>query len=291
MSVGLKIAYNVLLIFIFHRKRQWIQLCSRYQLNDDRICQLNHQAPSPRMYLNLCYRLLASHEHTHRGRTEEWFVINPKDEIESFSIIQDLKSFSYFDSSQLRKKAESSRGLRMRSAFSTIVPVRDTKECAAPLLNALTDITLVDKCSENGAYSELWPFEDKDRKIFLNHRIAMLLRKKRNWRENCLSLLPGKSCGVPQAFCSLNLLGTGWRLRRRSLGGLGAESILKTFENQELRFRMHEMLKPGIVADRAHKGDLFYCRIPFSLTPGELQKFLDLFYRVLHCSWWEFSFG
>ena len=75
----------------------------------------------------------------------------------------------------------------------------------------------------------------------------------------------------------------GWRLKRRGLGEWDSESLVKTFENQELQFMIHEILKPGVIADIDHKLDNFYLRIPFSLSSGDLEKLLDLFFRVLQC--------
>ncbi|XP_054752974.2 uncharacterized protein LOC129258768 [Lytechinus pictus] len=265
-------------------KIQWNKLCELFGLKEKYRNHAESLPLVPFLYQNLCYRLQACLRR--RECSQQWFVMNPKDEIESFNIAQNLTSFSFFDSTQLWRRAESSWQIRLRSALSSVVPLRKLKECDTKFLDATTEHMLLGGVSQtDDAFADLWPFLDSEKKAFYNHRIAMLLRKRRKMREKCLSQDSGFECGMPLQFCSLNLLGSGWKVRRRlpqTFKGVSTDaSKIADIKNFELKCSLQELLRPGLLRDFSQEAEPICLRTPIDINPKDLQIVQDFFFRFL----------
>ncbi|XP_011676490.1 uncharacterized protein LOC588301 isoform X2 [Strongylocentrotus purpuratus] len=191
--------------------------------------------------------------------------------------------------SLLWRRAESSRHIRLRSALSTVVPLRRLKACDARFLDAATDHMLLGGIAQkDDSFAELWPFLESEKKAFYNHRIAMLMRKGRKGREKCFSQVSGLECGMPLQFCSLNLLGSGWKVRRRvvqafedTTKGTNAAIKIGGIKNSELRCSLQELLRPGLIRDFSQEAEPICLRTPINMIPKDLEIVKDLFFRVL----------
>nr|XP_054752535.1 uncharacterized protein LOC129258257 [Lytechinus pictus] len=72
-------------------KIQWNKLCELFGVKEKYRNHAESLPLVPFLYQNLCYRLQACLRR--RECSQQWFVMNPKDEIESFNIAQNLTSF------------------------------------------------------------------------------------------------------------------------------------------------------------------------------------------------------
>ncbi|XP_071476229.1 uncharacterized protein [Diadema antillarum] len=259
-------------------KTIWSQLCLKHGLETEKMRELECRTPVPRMYENLCFRLVMTHRD--RGYAQQWFVVNAEGELEGFDIVDNLRCFSFFDSTRLRKKVDQTRPIRIRSTFSTVVPIRKSGGGA---VDALTDFAILQRQSVAPEGQELWPFGEKKLKAVLSrHRMPMMMRKKADFNEHCLSELPSKSCGMPPDYCSLSLMGSGWRLKRRlaATGISAGETAEQSGEtNNELCCRVIELLKPGVFVTKGMPNTFF--KSPFQLGPEELKWVLHLFFHVM----------